>query len=195
MPAHFASKIVQRCLVGCQSIHPHIHRHPALHHSPGLGLFQQEPILLQQPVRQACPVNGIAERHQRFPVSRGPLMKVNDHIQFSPNRLTANLAVIGQTGKSRPPVDGVDGEHGFLPTEFLRVAETDALVEHFARHLGRGVLDLVPRATVIGVRRLEGFWSLEVDGYDNFPGLSGTSMYWAERSMAGENFRKVLAMS
>ena len=31
-------------------------------------------------------------------------MKVNGHIQFSPNRLTANIAVIGQTGKSRPPL-------------------------------------------------------------------------------------------
>ena len=40
---------------------------------------------IRQPVRQERPVYGIAERHQRFPVSRGPLMKVNGHIQFSPN--------------------------------------------------------------------------------------------------------------
>ena len=66
---------------------------------------------------------------------------------------------------------GGSGKHGFLPTEFLRVAETDALVEHFARHLGRSVLDLVPRATVIGVRRLEGFGSLEVDGDNEFSRL------------------------
>ena len=66
---------------------------------------------------------------------------------------------------------GCAGEHGFLPAEFLRVAEADALIEHFAGHLGRGVLDFVPRAAVIGVRCLEGFGGLEVDGYDVFPRL------------------------
>ena len=66
---------------------------------------------------------------------------------------------------------GGSREHGFLPAEFLRVAETDALIKHFPGHLGRGVLDLVPRAAVIGARRLEGFWSLEVDGYDEFSRL------------------------
>ena len=66
---------------------------------------------------------------------------------------------------------GCAGEHGFLPAEFLRVAEANALIKHFAGHLGRGVLDLVPRAAVIGIRGLEGFWSLEVDGYDVFSRL------------------------
>jgi hypothetical protein len=49
-----------------------------------------------------APVNGIAERHQRFPVSKGPLMEVNGHIRFRPNRLTANLAILGQMVKFNP---------------------------------------------------------------------------------------------
>ena len=66
---------------------------------------------------------------------------------------------------------GGSRKHSFLPAEFLRVAEADALIEHFPGHLGRGVLNLIPRAAVIGIRGLEGFWSLEVDGYDVFSRL------------------------
>ena len=66
---------------------------------------------------------------------------------------------------------GGSGEHGFLPTEFLRVAEADALVKHLTGHLGSGILYFVPRAAVIGIRRFEGFGGLEVDGYDEFSRL------------------------
>ena len=66
---------------------------------------------------------------------------------------------------------GCAGEHGFLPAEFLRVAEADALIEHLPGHRGRGILDFVPRAAVEGIRGLEGFGSLEVDGDNVFPRL------------------------
>ena len=66
---------------------------------------------------------------------------------------------------------GGSRKHSFLPAEFLRVAEADALIEHLPGHRGRGILDFVPRAAVKSVGRFEGFGSLEVDGDDVFPGL------------------------
>ena len=67
----------------------------------------------------------------------------------------------------------VPGKHGFLPAEFLRVAEADAFVEHLPRHQGCGILHFVPGASVEGIGGFEGFGSLEIDGDDELPGLAG----------------------